>query len=63
MPFIGGFLCAELPSIARYCAPGGVRVVSPSLSYHRDVVSCELFPLLIKVASPQTIDGLSSHIT
>jgi hypothetical protein len=26
--FLGGFLCYGLPSVASYCAPGGIRVVS-----------------------------------
>ena len=31
--FLGHFLCSGLLGVAPYCVPGGVRVVSISLSY------------------------------
>ena len=32
-PFLGGFFCTGLLSVAPYCAPGGIRVVSIPGSY------------------------------
>jgi hypothetical protein len=29
--YLSGFLCSDLPSVAPYCAPGSVRVVSTFL--------------------------------
>jgi hypothetical protein len=37
--YIRRFLCSPLPSVAPYCVPGGVRVVSISPSYPGNTVS------------------------
>jgi hypothetical protein len=37
-PYLGGFLFSGLPRVARYCVPGGVRVVSKLSSHPRKAV-------------------------
>jgi hypothetical protein len=55
--YLEGFLFSVLPSVAPYCVPGGVRVVSTSSLYPRGkVVHTKLLSVLIGQALPHAID-------
>ena len=60
-PFLSGFLCSGLLSVAPYCARGGIRVVSGGVVLHR-LLSILLLPQIAYCGASQDRGQLEDHV-